>query len=276
MAKFLQARRRPGRRRKKQEQGKRSSWNSAPIPDKEVLVYAKLLSYPVCWFSSPQNAGHSIVGVFLCMFWWCQKGVKKCLFVLKNAIFPSFNHYRELRALRQRLQTLEYKFSKLQISLMNKSNDSSVTENTCCCRCNQLNPASFNIPVALHPQVLNSAPAICPPIAPPPPPAPPAPPPPPPLPPVTFPLKKTTLALKNIESTKTQKDPPVKQDGPVHITLKDLLKVKLRKTRNYLGQQNVRSVQNTHFPPISLSDIQRVNLKIASKMPPRRLASIFK
>ncbi|KAM4795899.1 proline-rich protein 11 [Rhinophrynus dorsalis] len=281
MSKFLQARRRPGKHRKRRWEAK-SRKLSDPNPTRaENQVPVKrswnltLIPVECLRFFSVKNAVDSLVKVLISWYWWIHNSVKRHLLLIKNTIFPSLLCQRELRTLRQRLQKLEAEFSKLQSSLLDKSMDSSFSERPCCCRCN-------------HPKPLSPAIAACPPPAKqypppfhssaPPPPAPPPPPPPPPAPPLppAFLFQKRLPVLKKAESTKAPKEATVRQDGPVQITLKDLLNVKLRKTRQVVEKQKVGLHQHKCIPSISFLESQGVNLKIGTKMPPRRLANIFK
>ncbi|CAJ0955442.1 unnamed protein product [Ranitomeya imitator] len=77
-------------------------------------------------------------------------------------------------------------------------------------------------------------------------------------------------------SIRPPKAPPVKQEGPVQITLKDLLNVKLRRTNDHMDKQMKALVSRQSFPLITVSELQGVKLKIASKMPPKCLTNVFK
>ncbi|XP_041438171.1 proline-rich protein 11 isoform X1 [Xenopus laevis] len=277
MAKFIQARRRPGKHRKKLWQVKKSNCSRPSqtlIPDQVVTSGSWHLNLLLVGsFISLQNTGNFLVNAFLSLYWWSHNRVKKHLLLVKNTIFPPIIYHRELRALRQRLQKLEAEFSMLQTSFANKIHETSLTDNTCC-RCGNSKTITPIIP--LHSETANqSTPTLHPPLPPPlpPPPAPPLPPPPPPVLATSFPLKKSSLVREKTESAKIIKDDPLRQSGPVQIRLKDILNVRLKKTKDL---QTDGLDQKTGLPPVSLSELQGLNLKMASKMVPRRLANIFK
>uniref|UniRef100_A0A8B9FAG1 Proline rich 11 n=1 Tax=Amazona collaria TaxID=241587 RepID=A0A8B9FAG1_9PSIT len=158
--------------------------------------------------------------------------------VVKDAIFPSEIYRRELSAFREQLKKLETEFSRLQgalqVSLIPGMGLPSPVSRP---SATQLQPAS----------------ALPPPLPPPPPP-----PLPPPLPPPKLP--PAPLLLKRGNGSKAVLIPPVKKDGPMQITLRDLLNVKLRKVE--LGEKKVLSNFN---PLITVSDLQSVSLRPKTK-----------
>ncbi|OXB79037.1 UNVERIFIED_CONTAM: hypothetical protein H355_005913 [Colinus virginianus] len=124
-------------------------------------------------------------------------------------------------------------------------------------RCQRCSETVQGAPVEVQLDPLPSVPAppavqLQPSSVPPPPPLPPPPPPPPPLPPPKLPA--VPLLLKRGNGSKAHLEPSVKKDAPMHITLKDLLNVKLRKTGSNLrtGKVNQRTT-----PPKNQLDLRK-------------------
>lgn len=67
---------------------------------------------------------------------------------------------------------------------------------------------------------------------------------------------------------------PLKKDGPVQITVKDLLTVKLRKTQSFDEKKLVPSPK-ARSPLVTVSDLQRVALKPNSKVLSTRVTNVL-
>ncbi|XP_058710372.1 proline-rich protein 11 [Poecile atricapillus] len=199
------------------------------------------------------------------LYCWCQSTVAQSFQVVKDTIFPSQVYLRELNMLREKLEKLESEFSKLQEELQMNRVAALSSESSLCQRCHkpvlaapvgtQMDPPpSLSVPVSIPP---------------PPPLPPPPPPPPPPLPPPKLPPAPLLLQ----RSTASKLAPPVKKDGPVHITLKDLLNVKLKKTNSNLRMDKEQSPVKPRRALITVTDLQSVSLKPKSKPSPHATKS---
>ncbi|NXR93596.1 PRR11 protein, partial [Hypocryptadius cinnamomeus] len=104
-----------------------------------------------------------------------------------------------------------------------------------------------------------------------PPPLPPPPPPPPPLPPPKLPPAPLLLQ----RGTASKLAPPVKKDVPMHITLKDLLNVKLKKTNSSLRMDKEQSPVKPRRALITVTDLQSVSLRPKSKPSPHATKSLI-
>ncbi|NXO40781.1 PRR11 protein, partial [Locustella ochotensis] len=196
------------------------------------------------------------------LYWWCQSRVAQSFRVVKDTIFPSQVYLRELDTFREKLEKLESEFSKLQGALQMNGVAALSSESSRCQRCHkpvlgaplgtQMDPPpSISVPVSIPPP-----PPLPPPLPPPPPPPPPPPLPPPKLPPAPLLLQKGTASKLAA---------PVKKDGPRHITLKDLLNVKLKKTNSNLRMDKEQSPVKPHRALITVTDLQSVSLRPKSK-----------
>ncbi|NXK91245.1 PRR11 protein, partial [Formicarius rufipectus] len=194
---------------------------------------------------------------FLC--WWGQNTVAQNFKVVKDAIFPSQTYLRELNTLREQLEKLESEFSKLQeiLQMSGAARTALPSGNSLCQRCNK---PVLGAPVQTQMELLPPVPVS----VPPPPPALPPPPPPPPPPPLPPPkLPPAPLLLKR--GSKSLLAPPVKKDGPLPVTLKDLLNVKLKKTNSNLRMAKAESPVEPHRALITVSDLQSISLRPKSK-----------
>lgn len=202
------------------------------------------------------------VSFFYC---WCQNTVVQSFKAVKDSVFPSQIYLRELNTFREQLEKLETEFSRLQGTLQMNGAASLSSENSLCQRCNKPvlgapvqtqkgPPSPASGPSAIQLQPLS---------APPPPLPPPPPPPPPPLPPPKLP--PAPLLLKRGNGSKALLEPPLKKDGPMQITLKDLLNVKLKKTDSNLRMDKAESPVKTRRALITVSDLQSVSLRPKSK-----------
>ncbi|NWI87797.1 PRR11 protein, partial [Pitta sordida] len=187
------------------------------------------------------------------LYCWCHNTVAQSFKVVKDTVFPSQIYLRELNALREQLEKLESEFSKLQGTLQMNGTAALPSENSLCQRCNQ--------PVLGAPLQTQRDPL--PPVSVPPPPLPPPPPPPPPLPPPKLP--PAPLLLKRGTGSKALLAPPVKRDGPMQVTLKDLLNVKLKKTNSSLRTDKAESLVKPRRALITVSDLQSVCLRTKSQ-----------
>ncbi|NXJ07200.1 PRR11 protein, partial [Odontophorus gujanensis] len=184
--------------------------------------------------------------------------------VIKEMIFPSQVYLRELNTFKEQLEKLEAEFSRLQGMIQKNGITTLSSESSHCQRCSktvwaapvevQLGP----LPSVPGPPAVQLQPSSVPP---PPPLPPPPPPPPPPLPPPKLPA--APLLLKHGNGSKAHL-PSVKKDAPMHITLKDLLNVKLRQTDSNLRMGKAGSPVKTRRALITVSDLQSVNLRSQS------------
>uniref|UniRef100_A0A2K6TJN2 Proline rich 11 n=1 Tax=Saimiri boliviensis boliviensis TaxID=39432 RepID=A0A2K6TJN2_SAIBB len=199
----------------------------------------------------------------------CQNCITQSLEVLKDTIFPSRICHRELYSLKQQFCILESRLCKLQEALK------AISESSSCPSCGQTCHMGklTNVPacVLITPE---DSKAVLPPtlpqptshLPPPPPPPPPPPLPPPPLAPVL--LRKPSLA-------KALQARPLKKDGPMQITVKDLLTVKLRKTQSSDERRKIVPSPKARNPLVTVSDLQRVTLKPNSKMLSTRVTNFL-
>ncbi|NWH82401.1 PRR11 protein, partial [Piaya cayana] len=203
------------------------------------------------------------------LYCWCQNTVAQSFKVVKETIFPSQIYLRELNTFRAQLEKLETEFSRLQETLQMNGVAALPSENSLCSRCNkpvlgaavQLQtgpPPPVSRPSAIQLQPV-SAPPPPPPLLPPPPP----PPPPPPLPPPKLP--PAPLLLKRGNGSRAPLAPSLKKDGPMQITLKDLLNVKLKKTNSNVKIDKAESPVKTRRALITVSDLQSISLRPKSK-----------
>ncbi|KAM9604677.1 proline-rich protein 11-like, partial [Trichechus inunguis] len=194
--------------------------------------------------------------------------------VLKDTIFPSRICHKELHSLKQRFCILESEFCKLQEALK------TVSENSSCPSCGHMCHLSgkltcvpaceLTIPgesqAALPPALLQLASHL-------PPPPPPLPPPPPPLPPPPPPI--APLLLRKADCPKSLQAGPLKRDGPMQITVNDLLTVKLKKTQSFDERKKLVPSPKTRSPLVTVSDLQRVTLKPNSKVLSTRVTNVL-
>ncbi|XP_010115020.1 PREDICTED: proline-rich protein 11 [Chlamydotis macqueenii] len=200
------------------------------------------------------------------LYCWCQNTVAQSFKVVKDTIFPSQIYLRELNTFREQLEKLEAEFARLQGTLQTNGIAGLSSENSLCQRCNK--PVlGAPVPAQMGPLSAVSGPSaiqLQPVSAPPPPlPPPPPPPPPPPLPPPKLP--PAPLLLKQGNGSKALLAPSLKKDGPMQITLKDLLNVKLKKTDSNLRTDKGKSPVKTCRTLISVSDLQSVSLRPKSQ-----------
>ncbi|XP_055251611.1 proline-rich protein 11 [Moschus berezovskii] len=205
---------------------------------------------------------------------WCQSCMTQSFEVLKNTIFPSRLCHQELRSLKQRFCILENEVCQLQEALK------AISENSFCPSCGQAchtggerpdvpacDPTSPADSAALRPPS-PAQPASRPPPLPPPPPPPPPPLPPPPPPTAPLLLRKSAL-------TKALQAGPFKKNGPMQITVKDLLTVKLKKTQSLDERRKLVPSPKAQNPLVTVSDLQHVTLKPKSKVLSTRVTNVL-
>ncbi|NXC77021.1 PRR11 protein, partial [Anhinga anhinga] len=199
------------------------------------------------------------------LYCWCQNTVVQSFKMVKDTIFPSQIYLRELNTFREQLEKLETEFSRLQGTLQMNGIAASSSENPLCQRCNKpVLGAPVQMQMGPPPSVSGSSAIQLQPVsAPPPPPPPPLPPPPPPLPPPKLP--PAPLLFKRGNGSKALLAPSLKNDGPMQITLKDLLNVKLKKTNSNLRTDEAESPVKTRRALITVSDLQSISLRPKSK-----------
>ncbi|XP_032934347.1 proline-rich protein 11 [Catharus ustulatus] len=190
------------------------------------------------------------------LYWCCQSRLAQSFQVLKDIVFPSQVYLRELNTFREKLEKLESEFSKLQGALQMNGAAALPSESSLCQRCHKPVLAAA-VGTQMDPPPSASMPVS---IPPPPPLPPPPPPPPPPLPPPKLPPGPLLQ-----QGTASKLAPPVKKDGPVHITLKDLLNVKLKKTNCNLRMDKEQSPVKPRRALITVTDLQSVSLRPKSK-----------
>ncbi|NWR45389.1 PRR11 protein, partial [Regulus satrapa] len=200
------------------------------------------------------------------LYWWCQSRAAQGFQVVKDTIFPSQVYLRELNTFREKLEKLESEFSKLQGALQMNGVPALSSESSPCQKCHK---PVLGAPVGAQ---MDPPPSASVPVSiPPPPPLPPPPPPPPPLPPPNLPPAPLLLH----RGTASKLAAAVKKDGPVHITLKELLNVKLRKTNSSLRMDKEQSAVKPRRALITVTDLQSVNLRPKSKPSPHATKSLI-
>ncbi|NXH85697.1 PRR11 protein, partial [Edolisoma coerulescens] len=157
--------------------------------------------------------------------------------VVKDTVFPSQVYLRELNTFREKLEKLESEFSKLQGALQMNGVAALSSESSLCQRCHK---PVLGAPVGTQMDPPPSASV-----------------------PVHFPI---LISLPNFPSKPLCfQAPPVKKDGPMHITLKDLLNVKLKKTNSNLRMGKEQSPVKPCRALITVTDLQSVSLRPKSK-----------
>ncbi|XP_007946113.1 proline-rich protein 11 [Orycteropus afer afer] len=68
---------------------------------------------------------------------------------------------------------------------------------------------------------------------------------------------------------------PLKRDGPMQITVKDLLTVKLKKTQSFDEKKKLVPSPKARNPLVTVSDLQRVTLKPNSKVLSTRVTNVL-
>ncbi|XP_019366689.1 PREDICTED: proline-rich protein 11 [Gavialis gangeticus] len=216
-----------------------------------------------------KNAVKPLVMTMSSICSWCQNSIAQSFEVIKDTIFPSRLYLRELNALRKEMQKLETEFSRLQGMLQMSGTVVRSSENSPCQRCNKpLIHAPVCACISLPELVSGSPTAVLQPAA-----ALPPPPPPPPLPPPRPP--PAPLLLKRVNGNKTPLAISVKKDGPIQITMKDLLNVKLKKTQPCTRPDKGGSPVKIRRALITVSDLQSINLRPKSNQPPARITNLL-
>ncbi|XP_072099183.1 proline-rich protein 11 isoform X2 [Mobula birostris] len=229
------------------------------------------------------------------MYSWWLKNIRQGFEFIKDTLYPSRVYLRELNALRQHIESLEIKLTRMQeIFEHHQDPNTAKAAEVCCCRKHADSVPGLNkIPVWPVQPIVSRAllklsdEAL--PLLPPPPP-----PPPPPLPPA-FLLAEKPLQIKRKSRTEnpqqtiheeirkslsiTTKDllqvklkstadrfevtklDNKKKDGPPFVTVKDLLHVKLRKTQNNVEKTKMDTPGKKRSPLVTLSDLQGFNFQ---------------
>ncbi|XP_040474052.1 proline-rich protein 11 [Falco naumanni] len=234
--------------------------SAGDLPLETSSIQSHLSSLWSLALPSVKNAVKPFTTATLVLYCWCQNTVARSFKVVKDLIFPSQTYLRELNMFREQLEKLETEFSRLQLTLQANGIVAFSSENSLCQRCNKPVPGApvqmqmGSPPSASGPSAIQLQPASAPP---------PPPPPPPPLPPPKLP--PAPLLLKRGNGAKALLAPPLKKDGPMQITLKDLLDVKLKKTDRNLRTDKAESPVKTRKALITVSDLQSVSLRSKSK-----------
>ncbi|XP_078012226.1 proline-rich protein 11 isoform X2 [Phascolarctos cinereus] len=228
-------------------------------------------------FSSMKNLMKFLAEKVWSFYWYCQSNITQNLEMLKDLLFPSRIYFRELSMIRQQVGKLENEFCKFQEALKTSASERSSCQD-CHKTCHLRTPLPENFaeaqttirelastlpPVTLKPVVIL------------PPPPPPPPPPLPPPPPRRLPLHSAPLLLQKADSTKTLQTAPLKQDVPMHITVKDLLTVKLKKTQSSTHRSKNLSSPKERKPLVTVSDLQSISLKPQSKFPSTHITNVI-
>ncbi|KAM5216045.1 proline-rich protein 11 isoform 1-T4 [Hipposideros larvatus] len=252
-----------------------------PSPERVVIISTDT-ALSRSWLRSPWNFKFpnikDAVKLWTNRVWsiynWCQSCIAQSLEVFKDTIFPSRFCHQELRSLKQRFCVLESELHKLQEALK------TVSENSSCPSCRQkcYRSSDLTLVPAGALTTTGESGAVLPPTLPPPAdhlraPVLPLPPPPPPLPPpapLTAPLR-----LRKSHLPKALEAGPLKKDGPMQITVKDLLTVKLKKTQSFDERTKLVPSPKARNPLVTVSDLQRVALKPNSKVLPTRVTNVL-
>ncbi|XP_065550427.1 proline-rich protein 11 [Lathamus discolor] len=245
-----------------------SPWSASDLPLNTSSVPSHLSSLWSLALPSVKNMVKPFTTTVSFLYCWCQNTVAQSFKVVKDTVFPSQIYLRELDTFREQLKKLETEFSRLQEALKMNGTTASSAENSLCQRCNKHVvgapvPIQMGLPSPVsRPSAIQLQPAFAPPPPLPPPPLPP-PPPPPPLPPPKLP--PAPLRLKRANGSKAALMTPVKKDGPMQITLRDLLNVKLRKADGRSRMDKAESPVRTRRALITVSDLQSVSLRPKTK-----------
>nr|XP_005512000.1 LOW QUALITY PROTEIN: proline-rich protein 11 [Columba livia] len=240
-----------------------SPWSAGDLPLNASSVPSHLSSLWSLALPSVKNVVKPFTTTALLLYCWCQNTVAQSFKVVKDTIFPSQIYLRELNTFREQLERLETEFSRLQGTLQTNGVAALSSENSLCQKCNKpVLGVPVQTPMGPSPISGPSAPQQQPVSAPPPGPPPP-PPPPPPLPPPKLP--PAPLLFKRGNGSKAPLAPALKKDGPMQITLKDLLNVKLKKTGSNLRTDKAESPVKARRALITVSDLQSVTLRPKSK-----------
>ncbi|XP_064379233.1 proline-rich protein 11 isoform X2 [Dromaius novaehollandiae] len=210
--------------------------SAGDLPRNTSPVQSRLSSVWSLALPSVKNVVKPLTTTASFLYCWCQNTVTQSFKVVKDTVFPSQIYLRELNTFREQLEKLETEFSRLQGILQVDL------------------PSSVSGPSAVQLQPVSAPPPPLPP--PPPPPPPPLPPPPPP---------RAPLLLQRGSSSKALLETSLKKDGPMHITLKDLLNVKLKKIDSNLKMDKAGSPAKTRRALITVSDLQSISLRSKSK-----------
>ncbi|KAM9086100.1 proline-rich protein 11-like [Megaptera novaeangliae] len=195
---------------------------------------------------------------------WFQNCMARSLEVLKDTIFPSRFCHQELHSLKQWFRILENELRKLQEALK------AVSENSSCPSCGQMchmRGKLTNVPASALTTPGDSGAVLSASL---PQPASHLPPPLPPPPPLTAPL-----LLRKSDLTKALQAGPLKKSGPMQITVKDLLTVRLKKTQSFDERRKLVPSPKAQNPLVTVSDLQRVSLKPKSKVLSTRVTNVF-
>ncbi|XP_072909259.1 proline-rich protein 11 isoform X2 [Hemitrygon akajei] len=235
-----------------------------------------------------KNLLNPLKTVVYSMYSWWLKNVRQGLELIKDTLYPSRVYLQELNALRQHIESLEIKLTRMQETFEHHQDPNTAkAAEVCCCRKHADSVPGLNkIPVWPVQPIVSRALLKLPDEAPPPPP--------PPLPPA-FLLAEKPLQIKRKSKTEnpqqttheeirkslsiTTKDllqvklkstadrsevtklDTKKKDGPAFVTVKDLLHVKLRKTQNKVEKTKTDTPGKKRSPLVTLSDRQGFNFQ---------------
>ncbi|XP_062887929.1 proline-rich protein 11 isoform X3 [Mobula hypostoma] len=195
------------------------------------------------------------------MYSWWLKNIRQGLEFIKDTLYPSRVYLRELNALRQQIESLEIKLTRMQeIFEHHQDPNTAKAAEGCCCRKHADSVPGLNkIPVwPVQPIVSRALLKISDealPLLPPPPP------PPPPLPPA-FLLAEKPLQIKRKSRTENPQQTIHEEiRKSLSITTKDLLQVKLKSTADRFEVTKMDTPGKKRSPLVTLSDLQGFNFQ---------------
>jgi hypothetical protein len=83
------------------------------------------------------------------------------------------------------------------------------------------------------------------------------------------------LLLRKSGTTKALQVDPLKKDGPMHITVKDLLTVKLKKTQSIDKRKILVPSPPEEWTSLTVSDLHCITLKPNSRMSATRIKNVL-
>ncbi|XP_038670553.1 proline-rich protein 11 isoform X2 [Scyliorhinus canicula] len=205
--------------------------------------------------------------------WWLNS-IGQGLDVVKDILFPSRVYLRELNALRQHMEILEKELTQLhKIVDVNLASNNAKAADTCSCRKYidfSASPAKIPVwpvqPIISRRMLLETFGALP---TPAPTPPPPPPPPPPPLPPPSVFVQKPLQIQRKSRSENSLQTLSDKIGRLPSITMKDLLKVKLKKTADRFELKKINTPKKERSPLVTISDLQGFNLRAKANRLPR-------
>nr|XP_032823437.1 proline-rich protein 11 [Petromyzon marinus] len=187
------------------------------------------------------RAVRSLVGTVSHVYHWCSSGILQGVVLAKDWLTPELAYRKDLQQTLRRLTSLEAELQALK----------RITRDGTHQACEGLCPKCAGVCVPCPPPVCAVPPLVSSSL---PPQAPPPPPPPPPLPPP--PTAQPRLVLKR----KAAVQRPTQRDCTAVVTVKDLLRVKLRKTSTE-AEDEKRDASEWKKALVTVRDLQAVSLR---------------